>query len=81
MLQSSELGADRRLLQDKLEDDSLTESFGSLLLAGDPVNLGCGNILSLPPEEGMYCVAIVTARKKYTPCLIVTGITGLVATN
>lgn len=64
MLQSSELGADRRLLQDKLEGDSLTESFGSLLLAGDPVNLGCGNVLSLPPEEGIYCVTIVTARKK-----------------
>ncbi|KAH3707987.1 hypothetical protein DPMN_067426, partial [Dreissena polymorpha] len=44
---------DRKCLQDKLEGPSLHENFGSLLLSGDTVHLGCGRTFCLPPEEAI----------------------------
>ncbi|XP_053407607.1 dynein axonemal assembly factor 9-like isoform X1 [Mercenaria mercenaria] len=45
------LSEDKKLFQTKLEDKSLSEHFGALLLSGDPINLGCASTLCMPPEE------------------------------
>lgn len=42
---------DRKLFQAKLEADITLDNFGKLLLSGDPVHLGCGNTLCMPPKE------------------------------
>ncbi|XP_060551102.1 dynein axonemal assembly factor 9-like, partial [Ruditapes philippinarum] len=42
---------DKKLFQGKLENKSLSEHFGALLLSGDPINVGCASTLCMPPEE------------------------------
>ena len=51
----------RKLLENKLEGDSLGSNFGKLLLSGDTVNIGCSSRLSYPPDEGIQ-------RKKKMKC-------------
>ncbi|KAL4231525.1 hypothetical protein ACF0H5_009106 [Mactra antiquata] len=47
----SKIKDDRELFESKLEDKTLHEHFGDLLLSGDPVNIGCASTLCMPPEE------------------------------
>ena len=54
----------KKLLESKLEGDSLEENFGKLLLSGDTVHIGCNSNLAYPPDQGKF-----NYRAVWTACI------------